>query len=95
MIWISSNIAVDIEFLQWISNFLTVYNGTINKYCSIGAKSSKDYFMPSKFHLFPCIVTDEFLATDIPLCIDRSRGITGNNVTILATGCLVNSDTEH
>ena len=48
----------------------------------------------TKLHLLPSIVADEFLSADIPLGIDGSRGRTSNDVAILATGSLVDSDSS-
>ena len=97
----SIRITIDIILHKWVSNILTFYREFSFKLGSVRTKSCEDngirssniitILIPFYLHLLPGIVTNKFLTTDIPLCIDRSRGFAGNNVTIFqAIRCLVN-----
>ena len=46
--------------------------------------------MRANLHLLLSIISDKILTTNGPFGIDRSKGLTRNDVTIQATGCLVN-----
>ena len=88
-------LTINPELLDGVSFYLAVDGEVSRNYRTIGAKTRKSNGGLTNPHFLPSIVTYQIFTSNSPLCIDRSRSITGNNVTIMALTIIVNSNCRH
>ena len=69
-----SRISINVVLYKRISDFLTANRIFCCKHSTIRTKSCQSNGMVTEFHFLPSVITNQFLATEIPFCINRSRG---------------------